>query len=493
VNELLHALIGRYKLSSVTADSREVKPGAAFVAIQGTTQDGRQFIGKAQEAGAALILGEGPASVPLSIPYVEVEDARLALSYLATEIYGNPSHSMLVVGVTGTSGKTTTTYLIEAILQADGHRVGVVGTVNFRFGEKIYPSTHTTPGPVELQRLLGEMKADGCTAVVMEVSSHALKQKRTAQIAFNAMVFSNLTPEHLDFHPDMEDYFRSKAMLFTDYVSYALTARKRPIAVLNADDEYGARIAEELRKRGAPPFLTYGLGGATSDIRGDRLTIDLGGIRGSVGTAQLTTGLTGRFNAYNLLAAFTVARGLGLDDDTICKGLSALGTVPGRLERVSNPHGIHVLVDYAHKPDALEKVLLTLKEVRGAYRLITVFGCGGDRDRKKRPVMGKSAVEHSDHVFVTSDNPRTEDPRSIIQEILVGTQGFSNFTVEPDRRAAIFSAINMARPGDVVVIAGKGHEDYQIVGTQKVHFDDREVAAEALRGCHSDKSTKILT
>lgn len=480
-------------VSLVTSDSRQVRPGAVFVAIRGASQDGHQFISSVQEQGAAAIVGEAPVPFDLRIPYLRVPDARQALALLAANFHGRPSESMLVLGVTGTSGKTTTTYLIESILQAAGRKVGVIGTVNFRYGGKIFDSTHTTPGSVELQHLLAQMRAAGCDSVVMEVSSHALKQHRTSFIAFDGVVFTNLSPEHLDFHPDMEDYFRAKRLLFTDMVEFALSRGKQPFGAINGNDPYGKRLIQELLSHPYPGFRW-------SDFLGAELTIDLNGIRGRVpdlGNLELRSELTGRFNAENVLGAVAVTRGLGIAPAAIVSGVSALQLVPGRLERVPNDQGIHVLVDYAHKPDALEKVLRTLSEVRGSNRLITVFGCGGDRDRKKRPVMGRISVEISDHVVVTSDNPRTEDPDSIIREILKGilvdasdpefSKPRAKYEVEPDRKKAIALAISKAQGGDIVLIAGKGHEDYQIIadpgspgGTRKIHFDDREVAAEAL-------------
>jgi UDP-N-acetylmuramyl-tripeptide synthetase len=417
----------------------------------------------------------------LSIPYIQVRDSRKALARVAAHFYGNPSHSLLMIGVTGTSGKTTTTYLIESILKAAGHEVGVIGTVNFRYGSKIFDSTHTTPAAVELQRLLSEMKFAGCTAVVMEVSSHSLKQHRTSFIAFDGMVFTNLSPEHLDFHTDMDDYFRSKSILFTDMVEYSVSVGKKPYGAVNVDDEYGTRLCKDLETRPYPGF-SFGRFGQRY------LSVSLAGIQGKVGEIEVRSALAGQFNAYNILAGLEVTRGLGIQAEAISAGIENLRLVPGRLERVPNAKGVHVFVDYAHKPDALEKVLRTLREVRGPHRLLTVFGCGGDRDRKKRPVMGKIAVELSDYVYVTSDNPRTENPEAIISEILAGIpQEFSNYRVESDRKKAIFAAIEEAKTGDLVVIAGKGHENYQIIadstvpgGTRKIHFDDREVALEAL-------------
>jgi UDP-N-acetylmuramoyl-L-alanyl-D-glutamate--2,6-diaminopimelate ligase len=465
---------GSSTASGVTADSRQVAPGTVFVAVRGGTSDGHEFLAAAQQAGAVLLVGEEPASArKLAAPYLQVADSRSALARLAANFHGNPSRALKVVGVTGTSGKTTTTYLIESILEAAGHEVGVIGTVNFRHGGKIYPSTHTTPGAVELQALLARMRDDGCTAVVMEVSSHALKQKRTEGIAFDAMAFTNLTPEHLDFHPDMEDYYLAKALLFTEYPRESHAAGKATSAAINVDDPYGQRLLRELHS--GVRAIPYGFGPG-AEVSGAGLKVDLSGIEGE----GIHSPLPGRFNASNVLAAVAVGHGLGLEREAIRRGIENLKSVPGRLERVPNPHGIHVLVDYAHKPDALEKVLRALFDVRGGKRLITVFGCGGDRDRTKRPVMGRLAAELSDRVYVTSDNPRTEDPDVIIREIVAGMAGYSNFAVEADRRQAIGAAIAEARKGDIVLIAGKGHEDYQILGTRKAHFDDREVAAEAL-------------
>lgn len=493
LDELLESLKShpnaRAEVLAVTSDSRAVGPGTLFVAVKGGASDGHDFIEAARKSGAIAVVGErAPAD---SI----VADSREELARLASAFHGHPSRSMLVVGVTGTSGKTTTTYLIESILKAAGHRVGVIGTVNFRFGEKVLLSTHTTPGAVELQQLLAEMKAMGATAVVMEVSSHALKQRRVAAVAFDGMVFTNLSPEHLDFHPDMADYFESKALLFTEYAEASARMGKNPTGAVNLDDTYGEKLLLRLRASGSPRTISFGLS-PEADLSCAEIRINLSGINGKAGGIEIRSGLTGRFNAENILGAAAACKAVGIADEAVQHGIESLKSVPGRLERVENTQGMNVLVDYAHKPDALEKVLKTLVGVKGSDRLFTVFGCGGDRDRTKRPVMGKIAVTHSNHVIVTSDNPRTENPEAIIREILVGTQGAANFSVEPDRKKAIRAAIGMARPGDIVLIAGKGHEDYQIIadpaapgGTRKIHFDDREVAAEAIAGAAQGSRT----
>lgn len=478
------------RVERVTADSREVGPGTLFVAVRGTTADGHAFVEDVMTRGALAVVGEEPwawGAVRTQDRYVEVKSSRHALGELASAFHDHPSRSLLMVGVTGTSGKTTTTYLIESILRTAGRRVGVIGTVNFRFGETVLPSTHTTPGAAELQALLAQMRDLGADAVVMEVSSHALKQARVAGVAFDGMVFTNLSPEHLDFHPDMEDYFAAKKLLFTEMAQEAWRGGKRPHGAIHSGDAFGARLIRELeaspeRSIEVVPFAATGPG---SEVR-----VGVEGIEGTLQGVPVRSPLIGSFNAQNLAGAIAVTRALGVSATAISGGVSVLACVPGRLERVPNSRGIHVLVDYAHKPDALEKVLTTLGEMRDGRRLITVFGCGGDRDRTKRPVMGGIACRLSDAVFITSDNPRSEDPESIVAEIVAGTAGARNFQVEVDRRKAIHAAIAAARPGDLVVIAGKGHEDYQIIrdpapgagpkATVKVHFDDREVAREAL-------------
>ncbi len=498
LDQISHQSLERIKLthpelliSGVTSDSREVKEGTVFVAIRGMAEDGHQYLEEAQKKGAVLLIGENPPSPQIQVPYAQVEESRFVLSQLAACFFDHPSDDLLMIGVTGTSGKTTTTYLIESVLKAAGYRVGVIGTIQSRFEEKVFPSTLTTPGVVQLQKTFFEMKRAGCTAVVMEVSSHALKQKRVARVAFDGMVFTNLSPEHLDFHSDMEDYYLAKCLLFTEVARYSTTRGKTPVGVINQEDEYGCRLLKELLSQSENFIQPVGF-----QVEGD-LHISMEGISGKIlvknqskigqdnrESVFIHSPLTGQFNASNIAAAFSLAQELGISNAKITQGIADLKGVPGRLEKVSHSashsQGIHVWVDYAHKPDALFKVLRVLKEIRGENRLITVFGCGGDRDRKKRPRMGKIAVEGSDLVFVTSDNPRTEDPMSIIQEILLEIQSSPKVQIQVSRRQAIFDAIQTAKSGDLVLIAGKGHEDYQIIGKNKIYFDDREVAREAL-------------
>ena len=467
-------------VSGVTSDSRQVKLGTIFVAVHGGTQDGHLFIPEAEKAGAVLIIGERdllPSEKPTKIPYLKVPESREALAQAASLFYKNPSQSLLMIGVTGTSGKTTTTYLLESILQAAGCQVGVIGTINIRYGKTVIPSSLTTPDSVELQRILALMKSEGITAVVMEVSSHSLKQRRVSFIAFDGMIFSNLTPEHLDFHPTMEDYFDSKAYLFTHLARFSSSVKKHPVAVINSEkdqgDDYGKRLISIIQADPHNPLQVS----CIDETRG--LQVGLEGIRGELKGVKVHSSFTGQFNVSNIASAVVLSQALKIPNPAIEEGISQLKGVPGRLEKVENSHGIHVWVDYAHKPDALQKVLLSLRKLQTGGRLITVFGCGGDRDRQKRPIMGQIAAECSDHVFITSDNPRTEDPHLIIQQILEGTQNHSNITVESDRRKAITAALHFAKKGDLVLIAGKGHEDYQILGKKKVHFDDREVIHDA--------------
>ncbi len=447
------------EVTGVTNDSRAINVGSVFVAVKGSSQDGHEFVGEVVRSGAVLCVGERELDFP---NYVRVGDSKKVLARLAGWFYGNPSHSMLLIGVTGTSGKTTSTYLLESILKAEGHKVGVIGTIEVRYGDVRIPAELTTPSAVRVQEILALMKKEGCTAVVMEVSSHALKQERVASVAFDRVVFTNLTPEHLDFHENMQDYFAAKSKLFSESMDYSRNVGKEPVAIINEGDVWGKRLRGEW-------------GGLAFEEAEVQVTAD--GVRGLIGGVPIKSSLTGSFNATNIAGAVTVAKSLGISK--IAEGVEALKGVPGRLERVHNQSGIFVWVDYAHKPDALEKVIHSLKQMKAGGNLITVFGCGGDRDKTKRPRMGKIAVEDSDFVIVTSDNPRTEDPKSIIGDILKGIEK-KNFAVEPDRKKAIFQAVQMAKRGDLVLVAGKGHEDYQILGRQKIHFDDREVVREAL-------------
>ncbi len=459
------------EVSEITANSDEVREGSIFVAVTGTNADGHQFLARAKAAGAILLIGEKDGKELGLTPdeYLRVPDSRLALGLLASQIEGNPSREMMVIGVTGTSGKTTTSYLIESILRAAGMQVGLLGTVAFRIDGKTLPSTHTTPGPIELHRLFRDMRKAGCNAVVMEVSSHALKQHRAAGVAFDGAVFTNLSPEHLDYHPDLEDYYTSKRILFREQFIRGAWWGKEPKLLVNTGDITGQRLLKETP--GAMPFSIP-----------DDAEITANGIQGLFEGVRIQSPLIGRFNAENIAAAISVTKAVGIPDGAIEAGISHLRSIPGRLEQVPDPRGGRIiLVDYAHKPDALEKVLEVLKPMKvPGGKIYTVIGCGGNRDRLKRPMMGEIACRLSDCVIFTSDNPRTENPLTIISEIENGAKTFSNWKSEPDRKRAIQIAIDETKSGDFVLIAGKGHENYQIIGDEKFIFDDRDVATGAL-------------
>lgn len=469
------------RITGLRYDSRRVQPGDAFFAWRGQAQDGHRFLADAVANGAvALVVEERPASgLPATI--VRVDNARRALAAMAQVYYGDPSRDMAVVGVTGTNGKTTTTYLLEAVLAEAGRAPAVVGTVNYRFGQAVHTAPHTTPEAVELLEQVAQFRAAGARSLVMEVSSHALDQYRADGIRFQVGVFTNLTPEHLDYHGDMESYFASKLRLFRELLP-AAGGR----AVINIDDAYGARLAQLL-----PDALTCGRA-ARALIRPEELAVTLNGIHGRVitpaGPVVLASPLLGDYNVENLLGAIGAAVALELPAAVIERGLARAAAVPGRLERVENGRGAVALVDYAHTGDALDRVLQALQALNPA-RILTVFGCGGDRDSRKRPVMGEVAARRSDIVVVTSDNPRTEEPRQIIEQIRPGVAGIHphewtreeavagrgrGYVVIPDRREAIRFAVGLLRPNDVLLVAGKGHEDYQILGTTRIHFDDRE-------------------
>ena len=467
-------------------DSRRVQPGDAFFAWRGQAQDGHRFLADAAARGAAVLIVEELPELNLPATIVLVDNSRRALAAMAQAFYGDPSRDMAVVGVTGTNGKTTTTYLLEAVLAEAGRAPAVVGTVNYRFGQTVHTAPHTTPEAVELLEQVAQFRAAGAHSLVMEVSSHALDQYRADGIRFQVGVFTNLTPEHLDYHGDMESYFASKLRLFQELLP-ATGGR----AVVNVDDAYGARLAQLL-----PDALTCGRS-VRALVRPEELTVTLNGIHGRVvtpaGPIKLASPLLGDYNVENLLGAIGAGVALGLPTTVIERGLTRAAAVPGRLERVDNRRGAVALVDYAHTGDALDRVLQALQALNPS-RILTVFGCGGDRDPRKRPVMGEVAARRSDLVVVTSDNPRTEAPLRIIEQICTGVAGIHpcewtreeavvgagrGYVVIPDRREAIRFAVSLLRPNDVLLVAGKGHEDYQILGTTRIHFDDREELRDA--------------
>ncbi|HEX2833299.1 MAG TPA: UDP-N-acetylmuramoyl-L-alanyl-D-glutamate--2,6-diaminopimelate ligase [Thermoanaerobaculia bacterium] len=467
-------------ITGVTPDSRLVKPGSLFVAIPGTVKDGSAFIPQALEKGAAAIViaaADRPPAGNRQAPIVEVEDARAALALLAANFYGRPATKLSLVGVTGTSGKTTTTRMIESIFDAPvegrSEAVGLIGTIEYRAGDERLVADRTTPDAVVLQEWFAKMVDAGVKHAVMEVSSHALALHRTHGLHFAAAVFTNLTREHFDFHGSFEKYFEAKRMLF-DQID-----RTRRTSVVNVDDEYGRRLVNELGANA----LTFGRTG-TADLRpSDDFVIDVEGLHGTIltpaGRIRIDSPLIGLPNLYNWLGAIGAALVVDIPIPQIEAGIRNLKSVRGRFERVPHDGGPTVIVDYAHKPDALEKLLHAVRDLAKERRIWVLFGCGGDRDKGKRPQMGEIAGRLSDVVIVTSDNPRSEDPQTIIDEIAAGIHG-REFRTIADRRAAIEAAIAGADDRDVVVIAGKGHETYQVVGDQILHFDDLEEAEIAL-------------
>ena len=478
-------------ISGLTCDSRQVSSGYLFFALPGVAADGHRFIGAAVAANAAAVVLEDPAWAPADIPWIQVPDGRTAMARIAAEFYGNPTSTLPLIGITGTNGKTTTTYIIEAILAAAGIPPAVLGTISYRFGATTIEASHTTPESTELQAAFKKLADAGAKAFVMEVSSHALEQKRVDGCQFDVGIFSNLTREHLDYHKTMEKYFEAKLRLFSELLR-PTSVKPNRFAAINIDDEHGAAMAEHT----ACPVITYGIG--HGDVRAVDVAFSVTGISATVitpkGNLAFASHLLGRFNLSNILAAVSAGIALDMPLEAIKTGIEGHTTVPGRMERLENKCGVTLLVDYAHTGDALENVLSTLQELTTA-RIITVFGCGGDRDPGKRPIMGSIAARMSNLSIVTSDNPRTEDPFKILEQVRSGitplgipersaeelNNGFveKGFVMLENRREAIRLAIKVARPGDIVLLAGKGHENYQIIGNIKHHFDDREEAISA--------------
>ncbi|HEY3675149.1 MAG TPA: UDP-N-acetylmuramoyl-L-alanyl-D-glutamate--2,6-diaminopimelate ligase [Candidatus Tumulicola sp.] len=459
-------------ISSIEVDSRRVRPGALFVALPGERNDGRAFAERAVAAGAVAVAAEGPIEVDSSVASVAVEDVRRALSVFAAEFFSRPSQSLDIAGVTGTNGKTTTTHMIAAILNAAGVPCGTVGTIGAAFGNDRWALEHTTPLPHELHAVLAGMRDDGARAVAMEVSSHALALERVDDVRFRIAVLTNVTRDHLDFHLTFDAYAAAKRRLFD----------LAPAAALNVDDELGARWASE-RSAAGKRVVSYGLGSGAA-LRAHDVVADSDGTRFGVDGTGFELQMSGRFNVLNALAAVAVAREFGIDDAESATALAKVRGVRGRMERIAGA-GIVAVVDYAHTPDALQRALEALRETtRG--KLIVVFGCGGDRDRGKRPQMGAIAARYADRIYVTNDNPRNEDPAGIVDDIARGMNN-ANYAIDLDRRDAIVRAIDEAFEGDVVLIAGKGHETYQIIGDRVLDFDDAGVAREALRVCRADR------
>jgi len=479
------ASVGDTNVTAVAYDSRQAGPGSVFVALRGVNADGASFAREALSRGAVAVVSEAAAPPDVTRPWIQVADARLSLAALAAALYGQPSEELTLVGITGTNGKTTTSYLLASIFEAAGVRCGRIGTVGHRIGNREFEAARTTPEAPELQRMLREMVTAGCGACVMEVSSHALALRRADRLHFAAAIFTNLTRDHLDFHRDMEEYFRAKRRL-------AELLPDTGVAVTNLDDRRGRDFAAGARRP-----VTYAID-APADVRPGPVAISLDGlsleVRTPRGLLRLRSPLVGRPNAYNILAAAAAAMALDVPFNAIEKGIAQLSAVPGRFQVVSDPaDDVRVVVDYAHTDDALKNLLETARPL-SAGRVITVFGCGGDRDRTKRPLMGAVAARLSDLVIITSDNPRSEDPEQIIDEVKKGIVMPADRTPPnapraakstphlaiSDRKAAIERAVREAGPGDLVLIVGKGHEKYQVIGDRTLPFDDVEVARAAL-------------
>jgi len=481
ISELLEKIPGitfdgnpQVQIRGLSYDSRQVKPGDLFVALQGAKTDGALYIREALDRGAVALAAEQPLSPVDGIAALRVPDARRFLADAARAIFQDPAARMQLVAITGTNGKTTTSFLVDAIFRAAGLRSCVVGTIGMRIGDRPFPSAHTTPEAGDLTAFLRQAVQDGCTHGCLEVSSHALVMKRVYGTHFAVGVFSNLTPEHLDFHQDMESYFQAKRLLFAPEGANGIQT-----AVINVDDPYGQRLMSESGAHvlgyGFRPEARIRVLDSRTEMNGTHMNLAI-----PEGELKIDSPLVGRPNIYNIMAAAGAALSLGIDPQCIVEGIGSLHGVPGRLEPVRAGQDFSVIVDYAHTPDALEKLLETARQLTPGH-VITVFGCGGDRDRKKRPLMGEIAVRLSDVVVATSDNPRSENPNLILAEIEPGlARGPASFQLQSDRREAIRAALLLARPGDTVVIAGKGHEDTQIIGARAFAFDDRAVARELI-------------
>lgn len=461
------------EIDGLSYDSREIRPGDLFVAISGLKADGHDFVEQAAQKGAAAVLVE--RWLPeLGLTQVLVPNSRYALGVVSGNFYGHPDRRLRVLGVTGTNGKTTTTYLVKSILEQAGYKVGLIGTIQTLLGDLALESSRTTPESLDLQRLFSEMVAEKTDFVIMEVSSHAVDLHRTAGVSFSGALFTNLTQDHLDFHVTMEDYFSAKARLFLGL---------QHGAVINTDDPWGRR----LHQMTPCPSLTYGVQ-APADFLAEKIQLEKEGVsyilRSSAGQIPIRLRLTGYFNVYNSLGAAALCFGQGVSLQQIKNGLEALPGVPGRFERIENDHSLNIVVDYAHTPNGLENVLQSAREMVPQGRLVLVFGAGGDRDKGKRPLMGAIAAQLADQVILTSDNPRSEDPAEICSDIekgLVTANPNAAYEVIVNRRQAIERAIELATPQDLVIVAGKGHETYQESAQGRVHFDDGEEVRRAIK------------
>ncbi len=482
VSKLFQTMFGQMvvthevEINKLQYDSRKIKRDDCFVALKGKTSDGHIYLQGAISNGAKVIVVQDDNILPdpfcmhIGIIKVVVPDTRKALAVMSSNFYGHPSKKLKFIGITGTNGKTTTSHLVKSILEVSGEKVGLVGTIEYKIGDRVIPATHTTPESLELNELFASMVNEKCTAVSMEVSSHALDQSRVFGLDFNVAIFTNLTQDHLDYHGTMEKYYEAKKTLFTNL-------KPSSCAVINHDDRRGVQIRDIINTR----TISYGITSA-ADVQVKNMKFSIAGteltLNNGHGEFTFTTPLIGKFNVYNVLGAYSAGIALGIPRENIIAGINNVKNVRGRFERVISPAGWTAIIDYAHTPDAIENCLITIHDIlptKNRGRIITVFGAGGDRDKTKRPLMGRIVGEYSDIVIVTSDNPRTENPEKIIDDIMHGIIHHASVLREKNRRTAIECAVNCAQPGDIILVAGKGHEDYQVIGKEKIHFSDREV------------------
>ncbi|MCS7231503.1 MAG: UDP-N-acetylmuramoyl-L-alanyl-D-glutamate--2,6-diaminopimelate ligase [Elusimicrobiota bacterium] len=485
------------KVSGIKYNSKKVKEDDIFVCLAGQHTDGTNFIEEAIKNGAKVIVShkEIPFNFPNDVLYILTDNTNLALAKLSANFYDHPSKKLLMIGVTGTNGKTTITFLLESIFQTAGFKTGVIGTINYRYNNKIIQASNTTPFSSDLQELLYNMVQEKVEVVIMEVSSHSLVQARVKECEFDVAIFSNLSPEHLDYHHNMEEYFKAKSILFKEISPnkksiFSNSNLGRKVCIINYDDEWGRKLIELCSIKDIILYSKnskYKNGNriVASNIRYNANFTEFEILYNLEKKVKICSSLIGEFNIYNILASFSAAYSQNLNVDKIVEGIEKLEGIPGRLEKIPTPLNFNVIIDYAHTPDALQNVILTLKKLPHR-RLIVVFGCGGDRDRNKRPIMGAIATQLADYVIVTSDNPRNEDPQRIILDIEVGIKkiGKTNYEIVPDRKQAIFKALSIAGNNDIVLLAGKGHENYQIIGSEKIPFDEREIVKEFFENKH---------
>ena len=451
-----------------------------FFALKGANVDGNAFIAGAVKRGACMVVSAQPATQDYGVPFLLSKDIDKDMADAAYAFYGQPSDSLCMYGVTGTKGKTSIAYLLESILKTAAHKVGVFGTVNYRAnGVEICKAPNTTPAALTLFKLLAQMKKEDCRDVVMEVSSHALELQRVRNIWYNTAIFTNLQRDHLDFHKTFENYFKAKVKLFENVADEKNPKQNRTL-VINADDPYGQRLVEQFKDR--VRVVTFGIE-TNADFKASDIQEFLTHTAFKINGVPMRINLLGKHNVYNALAACAAAQANGFSLEVIARGLAALTGVPGRMERIDEGQDFFTYVDFAYTNESLQRAFDTVRPFKQG-RVFLVFGCGGQRDRTKRPLMGRTACEQADHVFLTNDNPRCEDPKQIFKDILAGMEGFTNYTIEPDRARAIERALAQARKDDIVIVAGKGHEDYQLVGTEKRHFSDQETVRAFLRSKH---------